>query len=46
MAWARASGTRGGQAAEVDRLRAEIALLREELDIKDERWARSSGTWT
>ena len=41
-AWARACGTRRSRAAEVDRLRAEIALLREELDIKDERWARSS----
>jgi len=41
-AWARASGTRRDRAAEVDRLRAEISLLREELDIKDERWSRSS----
>ena len=36
-AWARASRTRRLRVAEVDRLRAEIALLREELDIKDER---------
>ena len=43
-AWARASWTRRGQAAEVDRLRAEIALLREEFDFEDERWARSSAS--
>ncbi len=42
-AWTRASAKRSSRHrafAEVDRLRTEIALLKEELEIKDARWAR------
>ncbi len=40
-AWSRASrSSRHCASAEVDRLRAEVALLTEELDVKDSRWAR------
>ena len=43
-AWARAATSRSArrrQAAEADRLRAEVALLHEELEIKDARWSRA-----
>ncbi len=40
-AWSRASrSSRQRSLAEVDRLRSENALLTEELDLKDSRWAR------
>ena len=42
-AWGRAAGSRSSRTkdrAEIDRLRAELALLNEELEIKDARWAR------
>lgn len=42
-AWGRAASGRGTRAkleAELDRARTEIALLREEVDIKDARWSR------
>ncbi len=42
-AWARAAASRSSrrtQSAEADRLRTEVALLTEELDLKDSRWAR------
>ena len=44
-AWSRTASRRGTpirRAAESDRLRTELALLTEELALKDERWARSS----
>ena len=43
VAWGRAAGSRGSQRkerADADRLRTEIALLSEELAIKDARWSR------
>ena len=43
VAWGRAAASnslRRRQAAETDRLRAEIMLLEEELAIKDARWSR------
>ncbi len=41
-AWSRASrSSRQRSLAEVDRLRSENALLTEELDLKDSRWARA-----
>ena len=45
-AWSKASAGRSSRQralAEVDRLRAEIALLTEELELKDARWARVPG---
>ena len=42
-AWARAAQSRSAgpqRGAEIDRLRIEIALLEEELELKDARWAR------
>jgi hypothetical protein len=42
-AWSRAASSRQaltGRAAQADRLRTEIALLSEELSLKDERWGR------
>ncbi len=42
-AWSKASAGRSSRQralAEVDRLRTEVALLTEELDLKDARWAR------
>ncbi len=42
-AWSRAAGSRSSRHrafAEVERLRTEIALLSEELGLKDARWAR------
>ena len=42
-AWGRAAtgrSTRQRQGGEVDRVRTEIALLKEELEIKDARWGR------
>ncbi len=43
VAWGRAASSRSSrqrQGAEVERLRAEIALYKEELGIKDARWTR------
>lgn len=43
-AWAKTAAgksSRRRQAAEADRLRSEIAFLREELEIKDARWIRA-----
>ena len=43
VAWGKASSSRSARIrdrAEIDRLRAELALLEEELEIKDARWAR------
>ncbi len=42
-AWSKASSGRSSRQralAEVDRLRTEVALLTEELELKDARWAR------
>ena len=41
-AWSKASAGRSRQRAlaDVDRLRTEVALLTEELELKDARWAR------
>jgi len=39
-AWSRAASSRRGQQTESERLRTEIALLIEELDLKDARWRR------
>ena len=42
-AWGRAAASRSSrqrQGAEADRLRAEVALYKEELGIKDARWTR------
>ena len=43
LAYGRASSSKSARnrlAAELDRATAEIALLKEELDIKDARWSR------
>ncbi len=42
-AWGRAATSRSSrikERAEIDRLRTELSLLKEELEIKDARWAR------
>ncbi len=42
-AWSKASAGRSSRQralADVDRLRTEVALLKEELELKDARWAR------
>ncbi len=39
-AWGRAASSRHRQQAEIDRLRTELALLSQEIEIKDARWAK------